>query len=173
MRRTYAESCAVLQRDGLLDAGQMPPMPDRRPRSDDPEPRGVSFFRARVEGDLAEMTLPRTYFGRSQVCDASFCDTDLSESTMCWCEFIGVDFSDASLRASDLRASTFERVCFDRCDLRDADLRRSTFKECRFAGCLLGGARLTHHQRRDLPLTPEQDAEVSWQTEEGSEPDGG
>lgn len=80
--------------------------------------RSVFIFRTRVQGDFRAMSLLRTFFGRSEVSEASFHDCDLSESTFCWCDFIGVDFSDADLRASDLRASNFERVRFDRCDLR-------------------------------------------------------
>lgn len=173
MRRTYAESCEALQRRGLLDPGDIPPMPDRQPRFDDPEPLGVNFFRTRVEGDLARMTLPRTFFGGSEVSDASFCDTDLSESTLCWCDFVGVDFTDANLRAGDLRASTFERVRFERSDLRDADLRRSSFKDCSFSGCLMDGTKLTRSQGRQLSLSPQQLAGIAWQSDDGDEPGGG
>lgn len=173
MRRTYAESCAELQRTGLLDPGEIPPMPDHQPRFDDPEPLGVNFFRMRVEGDLAALTLPRTFFGQSEVCNASFSNSDLSESTLCWCDFIGVDFSDASLRASDLRASSFEQVLFTRCDLRNADLRRSSFTDCSFVGCRMDGAKLTRNQAGRIALSPQQLAEIAWQSDEGDEPGGG
>ena len=148
-------------------------MPDHQPRFDDPEPLGVNFFRTSIEGDFERMTLPRTFFGHLEVCDASFCLTDLSESTMCWCDFARVDFSDASLRASDLRASTFERVCFDRCDLRGADLRRSSFKDCSFTGSIMSGAKLTRNQARHLLLAPAQLADIAWQSDDGEEPEGG
>lgn len=173
MRRSYAESCAELQRSGLLDPGSIPPMPDHQPRFDDPEPLGVSFFRTCVEGDLARMTLPRTLFGHSEIRDASFCFSDLSESTLCWCDFAEVDFSDASLRASDLRASTFERVRFARCDLRGADLRRSRFEDCNFTDCQMSGATLTRDQARQIKLSPQQVAEIAWQSDDGEEPEGG
>lgn len=173
MRRTYTESCTELQRAGLLDPGQIPPLPSRQPRFDDPEPLGVTFFRTRVKGDLTGMTLPRTFFSRSEVCDASFCESDLSESSLCWCDFNGVDFSDACLRASDLRGSCFERVRFVRCDLREADLRRSSFKACDFAECLMRGAKLTRDQASRLLLSPLQQADVAWQSDDGDEPGGG
>lgn len=173
MRHSYAESCAELQRTGLLDPGAIPPVPDHQPRFDDPEPLGVNFFRTQVDGDLSHMTLPRSFFGHSEVCDASFCNSDLSESTLCWCDFIGVDFSDACLRASDLRASSFERVHFVRCDLRDADLRRSSFKGCHFTECDLRGAKLTRNQASQLAISPQQRADVAWQTDDGDPPGGG
>lgn len=173
MRRTYDESCAELQRTGLLEPGQAPPIPDRQPRYDDPEPLGVSFFRTRVHGDLSRMTLPRTFFCRSEVVQASFRGSDLSESSFCWCDFTDVDFSDASLRASDLRASNFENVNFSKADMRGADLRRSSFVNCNFAGSALGGAKLTRLQATQLKFTPLQLAEVNWQDTDGVMPGGG
>ncbi len=162
MRRTYAESCLELQRIGVLEPGQIPPMPNRQPQYNDPEPLGVNFFRTRVEGDLSGMTLPRTLFGRSEIRDASFRNTDLSESTLCWCDFIRVDFSDACLGASDLRSSIFEETNFAGCDLCFADLRRSSFSNCNFADSLMRGAKLTRHQARQLILSPQQQADVDW-----------
>lgn len=151
----------------------MPPLPAGRPRYDDPEPLGINFFRTSVEGDLAGLTLPRTFFGRSEIRDASFHNTDLSESTLCWCDFVGVDFTDACLRDSDLRASNFERVRFDRGDLRNADLRMSGFTDCSFVDAMMSGAKLTRDQEGTLLLSPQQRMEVDWQTDEGDEPDGG
>lgn len=173
MRRTYAESCVELQRTGLLEPGRFPSVPDHQPRHDDSAPLGVNFFRTRVEGDLSRMTLPRTFIGRSEVCDASFCNSDLSESTLCWCDFSRVDFSDACLRASDLRASSLEQVSFVRCDLRGADLRRSCFKHCDFAESDMRGAKLTRNQMSQLALSPQQLAGVAWQVDDGDEPGGG
>lgn len=173
MRRSYAESCAALQSAGLLEPGDIPPIPDHQPRYDDEEPLGVNFFRTMVEGDLSRMTLPRTFFGRSEIRGASFHDSDLSESTLCWCDFIGVDFSQACLAGSDLRASSFDQVRFERCDLRGADLRRSSFAGCDFAECLMTGAKLTRNQADGLALSTQQRAEIAWQDDEGEEPDGG
>ncbi len=173
MRRNYADSCAHLQSSGLLDPGDIPPMPDRLPHYDDPEPLGVNFFQSRITGDLARLTLPRTFFDHSEVCEASFRESDLSESNLCWCDFIDVDFSQASLRGSDLRASGFERVRFTACDLSAADLRQSSFQACDFSGCTLRGAKLTREQAEELGLSEKQLAEVDWQADDGPEPGGG
>jgi hypothetical protein len=77
MRLSYPKSCARLS---IYLNGKIPPMPSRQPRHDDDE-LGVSFFRTRVEGDLSNLTIPRTFFGRSEIIEASFCGTDLTEST--------------------------------------------------------------------------------------------
>lgn len=172
-RRDYEQSCRELQRAGWLEAGQVPSMPARRPGADDDGPLGVSFFRTRVSGEFSNMTLPRTFFGRSEVRDASFRNTDLSESTLCWNDFIAVDFSDGSLRRSDLRAAEFSGVSFARCDMRDADLRRSHFENCDFAGADLRGAKLTRDQAVRLGLEAAQREGVAWQDTDGEEPDGG
>src|ERR1051325_9855066 len=116
-RLDYETSCRRLYELGLADSDVAPPIPDHRPRFDDEEPLGASFFRTRVEGDLSGLSLPRTYFGRSEVTAASFQNTDLNESTLCWNDFIDVDFSRASLGNSDLRASLFERVSFAHSEL--------------------------------------------------------
>lgn len=162
-----------MQKLGLLEPGQIPPMPEHQPRFDDPEPLGVCFFRTRVSADLSGMMLARTFFGRSEVCDSSFKDPDLSESTLCWCDFIRVDFSDACLRASDLRASTFAQTSFARCDLSEADLRRSDFAACIFADAKMCGTKLTSRQLHQLMLSPRQRAEVDLQADDGDEPGGG
>jgi hypothetical protein len=55
-------------------------MPDRIPRYDDGQPWGVNFFRTMLsENDLSNLTLPRTYFGRLQISNVSFRDTDFTE----------------------------------------------------------------------------------------------
>ena len=127
-RLSYEESCRLLHRLGCLDE-PVPPLPARRPRHDDEEPLGVSFFRTFLgEVDLENLTLPRTFFGRSEVGPMSFRNTDLSESTLCWCDLNGVDFTDCDLSESDLRASRFNNVKFARAALRNADLRHSTLR---------------------------------------------
>ena len=87
-RFTYEESCRILQRLGFLDVGAdgvIPPMPDHRPQCDDEGPLGVCFFRTFVgEGDLENLTLPRTFFGRSEIGPVSFKNTDLSNATLCF-----------------------------------------------------------------------------------------
>lgn len=171
MRLSYEESCRRLS--PYLN-GEIPPMPARLPRADD-EVLGVSFFRTRVGGgdDLSDLFLPHTFFGRSEILDAKFRNTDFTESNFCWNDFIDVDFTDAVLARSDLRASGFERVRFVRADLREADLRRSSFSECSFDEARMKGASLTHDQRPSLKLSGRQAVEISWTDDEGDEPDGG
>src|SRR5437764_1381806 len=97
-RLSYEESCRLVQRLGYPNAeaeGAILPIPDHWPQCDDEAPIGVSFFRTRVgagEHDLENLTLPRTFFGRSEIGPVSFKNTDLSESTMCWNDFTKVNF---------------------------------------------------------------------------------
>jgi uncharacterized protein YjbI with pentapeptide repeats len=172
-RANYEDSVRRLQKD-YLEPGDIPPMPKHMPRFDD-EDLGVSFFRTFVgeHVDLSNLTLPRTFFGRSEINDALFRNTDLTESCLCWNDFVDVDFSDALLGRSDLRASNFTRVKFIRTDLRYADLRRSSFKDCTFAGALLDGAILTHAQATQLQLTGTQRAEIAFTKDNGPQPGGG
>ena len=187
-RLSYEESCRRLQQTGYPDVGIegfIPPMPDHRPQCDDEASLGVSFFRTFVgqdveqgdddesHRDLENLTLPRTFFGRSYIRHVSFRNTDLSESTLCWNEFSGVNFTDADLSGSDLRASTFSDTLLVRANLRNADLRRSTFEGCDFTDADVRGAKLTHEQGEDLVLTEEQKKVIDWQEGEGEKPPGG
>lgn len=173
-RRSYEDSCRLLQALGAFAAGAIPPIPDHRPQYDDERPLGVSFFRTLVGGDALEnLTLPRTYFGRSEVGPISFKNTDLSESTLCWNDFNEVNFTDADLSGSDLRASIFSKVAFIRADLRNADLRHSTFEECDFTDADMRGAKLTHEQGERVALSAKQRREIDWQDFEGEQPPGG
>jgi len=153
----------------------IPPLPDRLPRPDDEEPLGVSFFRTFVgEGDdLSNLFLPHTFFGRSEINDAAFRNTDFTESNLCWNDFVDVDFTDAVLAGSDMRASLFQRVRFVGTDLRRADLRRSTFEDCAFEGALMEGAIVTQMQEAMMGLSKSQIDDVAWSDDEGDEPDGG
>jgi uncharacterized protein YjbI with pentapeptide repeats len=173
-RLSYEDSVGRLQQD-YIDPGAIPPLPVRMPRHDDPEPLGVSFFRTFVgEGDdLSNLTLPRTFFGRSEINDASFQNTDFTESCLCWNDFVDVDFTDAVLVRSDLRASVFNRVRFVRTDLRGVDMRRSSFEDCVFDAALMEGAILTREQVSSLNLTNEQRAQIVSTDDEGPEPGGG
>jgi uncharacterized protein YjbI with pentapeptide repeats len=65
-----------------------------------------------AEVDFSDLTLPRTFFGRSELDGTAFRNTDLTESNLCWNDFNGVG----------------------------ADLRRSSFTGCIFEGALLKGA---------------------------------
>lgn len=174
-RLSYKESCGVLRERGLLDGDEVPPMPDHLPQYDDPEPLGVNFFRTFVgEGDkFDDLSLPRTFFGRSEINDASFKNTDLTESNLCWNDFINVDFSEAILARSDMRASQFENVQFVRADLRGADMRQSDYVGCRFDDALMDGAVLTHDQRDQIELSDAQRAVIDGRDEDGPEPGGG
>ena len=172
-RQSYDASCTRLQQD-YLDEGDVPPIPDRVPQYDDEEPLGVNFFRTEiVEDDLSNLTLPRTFFGRSEINNVSFHNTDLSESNLCWNDFIRVDFSSAILARSDLRASVFSSTSFEAADLRGSDLRQSTFSECTFTGALMAGAILTVSQGSTLSLSDQQREQIAWTDTDGAEPGGG
>jgi uncharacterized protein YjbI with pentapeptide repeats len=173
-RLPYQESCELLQRLEYCGAGAAPPIPDRRPQFDDKEPLGLTFFRTLLaEGKLENLTLPRTYFGRSEVRQISFKNTDLSESTLCWNNFTEIDFTDGDLSGCDLRASIFIGAVFVRANLLDADLRRSTFRECDFTDANLRGAKLTRKQGEQIHLSDSQRESVDWQEVDGDAPPGG
>jgi BTB/POZ domain-containing protein KCTD9 len=171
-RKPYAESCRVLRSHNLLDGDKTPPLSERAPRYDD-EQLSVHFFRTSlVDARLDGLTLPRTFFGRSEIRNVSFRGTDLSESTANWNDFVDVDFGSADLSRADLRASIFERVNFRGAVLREADLRRSTFHACAFADADMSGARLTRAVSWFFRLSRAQRAVIDWQSP-GPEPDGG
>jgi uncharacterized protein YjbI with pentapeptide repeats len=171
-RLPYAESCERLQ-PAYLDAGSIPPMPSRRPRHDD-DILGLSFFRTLVEqDDFSNLTIPRTFFGRSEVIGVSFENTDLCESTLCWNDFVEVDFSFSVLAKADLRAAEFSHCAFRQTDLRGADLRQSSFEDCDFGEALMDGAVLTRVQGEALSLSSAQREVIAWTTDDGPEPGGG
>jgi hypothetical protein len=190
-RLSYEESCKFLHCHHHLRAGAIPAMPAGRP--DIYGGGGVRFFRTWVgvghpfglapsspeddvevaEHALANLTLPRTFFGRSEISSISFQNTDLSESTLCWNDFIEVDFTDADLSGADLRASIFRRCSIVRANLRGADLRHSTFDGCDFTAADVAGAKLTRKRGEGIHLSDEQQQEIDWQDSEGEEPPGG
>ena len=172
-RLGYEESCRRLQ-PRHLQTDATPPMPSRLPQSDD-EVLGVSFFRTLLEGtdDLSNLTLPRTFFGRSEIAGTAFRNTDLTESNLCWNDFSDVDFTGAQLARSDLRASLFARVKFVSADLSNADLRQSTFEECVFKNASMAGTVLTSAQGRRMALSDRQRGEIAWTDDDGPEPMGG
>jgi uncharacterized protein YjbI with pentapeptide repeats len=172
-RLPYIDSCRLLLSQQLLEGDEIPPLPERSPRDDD-ETFGVHFFRTRLaDAKLDGLTLPRTYFGRSEIRSASFRDTDLSESTANWNDFIDVDFSSADLSNADLRASIFERVSFSGASLRGADLRHARFTDCSFTAADLRGAKLARESESLVNLSPTQRTVIEWHTDPGDEPDGG
>jgi BTB/POZ domain-containing protein KCTD9 len=173
-RLPYDESCRLLQKLGYLDSGEIPPMPDHLPQNDDREPLGVNFFRTRLEtAHLDNLTLRRTFFGRSEIQGTSFVNTDLAQSNLCWNDFISVDFSDASLESSDLRCSTFSQVRFVRTNLIKVDLRRSSFESCIFDLAHVTGAIAHESQKASLRLSAAQANDIVWTKDEGDEPGGG
>ena len=173
-RLSYEDSCLRLQ-GTYLEVGVTPPVPDHLPQYDDEGELGVSFFRTFVgEGDdLGNLTLPRTFFGRSEINDARFTNTDLTASNLCWNDFTDVDFTNAILAGSDLRASLYVRVKFTGADLSKVDLRLSTFESCDFSQASMAGAVLTIEQGTGLMLSESQRAEIAWASDGGQEPGGG
>ena len=159
----------------MLAPDDQAPLPPRRPRYDDAGPLGVNFFRTFLEGpkDLSNLTLPRTFFGRSEIRDISFQGSDLRESTLCWNDFISVDFGEANLSNSDLRSSVYESVRFAGTTLDGTDLRRSSFSGCTFESASMRGTILTRAQGSRMDLSAEQRDEIDWQDEDGDEPGGG
>ncbi len=142
-RLSYEKSCQKL---GYTTP---PPLPEKPPTPYD-DIRGVEFFRTEVKGDYSNLTLPRCFFNKSEISDASFENTDLSESFMCWNDFINVNFNNTDLSGSDLRASLFEN--------------------CDFKGAKMTGAIAT--KGADLDLSEEQTSVINWVSHE-DEPDGG
>jgi uncharacterized protein YjbI with pentapeptide repeats len=154
-----------------------PLVPAGMPSFDDRGPLGFSFFRCMLEvADLSDLTLPRTFFGRSGFTRVRFVNTDLSESRMCWNDFIECDFSGADLSGCDMRASLFEGCKFVGADLRGADLRQSSFINCDFSGADLIDA-VAEQEVADGGVTDyldeEQRAGMEWHEAPGPEPPGG
>jgi uncharacterized protein YjbI with pentapeptide repeats len=176
-RISYEASCRVLQRLISPDTrGEpaIPPLPDHRPKYDDKAPVGVRLFRTCLGGgNLENLSLPRTFVGRSQIGPVSFKNTDLSESTLCWNDFSAVNFTDADLSGADLRASLFSEVVFVRTILRNADLRRSSFQACDFTDADMRGTILTRKQGEQINLSEQQRNAIDWQVGDGEEPPGG
>lgn len=172
-RLSYDDSCRVLQSQQLIDEGDISPLPQRPPRHDD-ELLTVSFFRTElVDVKLEHLTLPRTFFGRSEIRTTSFRDTDLSESTVNWNDFVDVDFGSADLSRCDFRSCRFQNVRFIGARLADADFRHCSFIGCDFSGADLTGAKFTKKAAASLHLSSEQQRVVDWQAEDGDEPEGG
>ena len=172
-RLSYEDSCRALQKSQIIEDKLIPPISASQPRYDDENP-GISFFRTLLaEAKLEHLTLPRTFFGRSEIRATSFKDTDLSGSTANWNDFIDVDFTGTDLSDADLRACLFEQVRFKDANLAGADFRYCGFKKCDFTGADLTDAKLTQKAGSALRLSPEQQGVIDWQSEDGDEPTGG
>jgi uncharacterized protein YjbI with pentapeptide repeats len=122
---------------------------------------------------LSDLSLPRTFFGRSEVNGVLFRNSNLRESNLCWNDFIGVDFTGADLGHSDMRSSLFSGVQFVGANLQEADLRRSTFFGCIFEGATMRGVALTPEQGKAMHLSDTQKHEIDWRDQDGPKPDGG
>jgi BTB/POZ domain-containing protein KCTD9 len=174
-RLSYDLSCARLRDLGWLARDECMPMPKRMPRRDDEDPFGFSVFRKRLDDtfDFSDLSLPRSFFGRSEINRVSFRNTDLHESNLCWNDFLGTDFTDADLARSDMRSSIFQGVTFVNANLDSADLRGSTFIDCNFEGATMRGAALAREQGAGLNLSEAQRLAVDWHEDSGPYPDGG
>jgi uncharacterized protein YjbI with pentapeptide repeats len=126
-----------------------------------------------ADSALDSLTLPRTFFGRSEIRSTSFRDTELTESTANWNDFVQVDFSGADLSRSDLRGNTMELVSFRGARLAGVDLRCCSLKDCDFTGAEMTGARVTRETGAALALSSQQTGAIDWHDEDGEEPEGG
>ena len=175
-RLTYEQSCKSLQEQQWLKPGDIPPLPTRPPAYDD-EILGVEFFRTSLDGklgaDFENLSLPRTFFGRSDIVDITFRNTDFSESVANWNDFIDVNFLGADLSRCDFRACKLTRVSFENSTLADADLRCCNFESCTFTGADMTGTKMTRTTGIGLQLSKEQRAVVDWHEEDGEAPGGG
>src|SRR5437868_4480077 len=75
-RLLYDDSLRRLRQLGLLGADDHPSIPDHLPQPED-EPLGLGFFRTFIgdEADLSNLSMPRTFFGRSEIRNVSFRNT--------------------------------------------------------------------------------------------------
>lgn len=176
LRLPVEETWRFLKQEGYEppeDTKGQPAILERMPSYDDEGDR-LSFFKTRVEGDkLDHLTIPRTFFARSEMVRVGFQDTDLHESRMCWNDWTKCNFTGADLTGCDMRASVFVRCKFVKAVLLGADMRRCTFDRCDFAGAQLAGAQLSRAQAEQLDLSGQQWNDISWQQDDGPEPPGG
>jgi uncharacterized protein YjbI with pentapeptide repeats len=175
-RETVADSWKLLLQRGYAPpyAGEIAYIPPRMPRYDDPEPLGLSFFRTRVmHQNFSGLSMPRTFFGRSELEAVAFDRTDLSESCMTWCNWVSCSFVESVLRGADLRSSRFAYCDFRGADLSLADLRRSTLIDCAFDSALMNNLRLCRKQRKYLQLSGSQLSGILWRWFPGELPPGG
>ena len=176
-RKSLEETWRFLDATGMQmprDGQGRPFVPARMPSYDDPEPLGFSFFRClHSDADLSNLSLPRTFFGRSSLERVDFHNTDLSESRMCWNDFLDCDFSRADLTGCDMRASIFRNCTFAFALLHHAEMRGASFARCVFTDADMAGAKLTYIQRLTLRLSPEQKTTVEWRWRSAPQPGGG
>ena len=172
--KDFAETVAILRKRGWIGEDEHPQKPKSMPKYSDDGPLGISFFSTIVEEeDFSWLDLERTYFNGSEVNGATFHNTRLKESNLCWNDFYHTDFSYADLSHSDLRSSIFENVRFVGTNLSGSDLRRSSFENCDFTAAQMRGVKLTREQGKVLQLSQKQIKEINWQESDGEEPEGG
>ncbi|HEY9713800.1 MAG TPA: pentapeptide repeat-containing protein [Chroococcales cyanobacterium] len=176
MRKSIPETWSDLQERGIpmpFDSNGNPFVPIKMPRFDDEE-LGFQFFKEFAEHlNLDNLSLPKTYVGRSELKLITFINTDLSSSSMCWNDFIACDFSDADLSNSDLRFAIFAGCKFDGAHLSGTDLRGSTFVTCSFGGATMNNATVETDNALRADLSEDQIKAITWAPDAGPEPDGG
>ena len=176
-RRSLVETWDIfesLQLEPPRDPSGKPFILVRMPSYDDDEPLVLSFFRTGLSDmSLSNLTLPRTFFGRSLFERADFSGSDLSESRMCWNDFVECDLSATDLSRCDLRASIFRNCKFQAPNLTGADLRSARFEGCDFTDAVLAEAKVTRLQGFRIALSPHQKTLVSWHWLDGRLPGGG
>jgi len=97
----------------------------------------------------------------------------LTEPSLCWNDFVDVDFSATTLARCDLRSSQFVRAKFIGANLRAADMRRSRFNACIFDDAIMDGAVLARAQASRMAISETQKAAIDWRDEDGPELGGG
>jgi BTB/POZ domain-containing protein KCTD9 len=144
------------------------------PQYDDSEPLGFSIFRTLLDDalGLSDLTLPRTFFGRSQIDRVSFRNSDLHESNLRWNDFNGTDFSGADLGSSDMRASLFHNVLLLP-PISMAQICDNRLSLCSFEEATMKHAILTRQQGAAMRLSETQRQHIDWRDEDGPEPGGG
>lgn len=174
MRRSFEESILILRESGVVFEDQSPRLPAAMPQFDDEDPCGISIFRMGMDGDdCRNLEIPRTFFSKSEIANCDFSNTNLSESNLCWNDFISVKFVGADLSSSDLRNSKYQNVDFSLANLSNSDLRHCEFDGCKFTGANMTAVRLTKLVGESLNLSLEQKTGIDWHDVDGEEAAGG
>lgn len=179
MRKSLEDTWNFLESQGKTAPRHLDGTPlihEMMPNFDDEELR-LSYFSYRLENaNNGDLTMPRTFFGRSGFIRVRFANSDLSQSRMCWNDFEECDFSSTDLSGCDMRASKFINCSFIGANLANADLRRSFFKECDFTDADLTNAIVEDEDAEGCVqdwLAKEQCDQIAWADDEGPEPPGG
>jgi hypothetical protein len=131
----------------------------------------LGFYRTRVYAeDFHNLTMPRTFFARTELERVLFRGSDLSASFMCWDDWLDCDFTEADLSGADMRASLYINCTFAHANLTGADLRSSSFVDCAFTNAQMQGSKMTKAQAADMLLSDAQRAEIVWKRTDGPAP---